>query len=46
VYGTAPFLVDEDDEDVIRCYQFAVGSYCLGERREAPRPHVQRANGR
>lgn len=27
VYGTAPFLVDEDDEDVIRCYPFPVGSY-------------------
>jgi hypothetical protein len=29
VYGTAPFFVDEDDEDVIRCYPFPIGSYCI-----------------
>lgn len=30
VYGTTAFAVLEDDEDVIRCYAFPIGSYCLG----------------
>jgi hypothetical protein len=29
VFGTAAFGVFEDDEDVIRCYPYAIGSYCL-----------------
>jgi hypothetical protein len=30
VFGTNAFAVLEDDEDVIRCYPFPVGSYMLG----------------
>lgn len=30
VFGTHAFAVLEDDEDVIRCYPFPVGSYALG----------------
>lgn len=30
VFGTAPILVEEDDEDVIRCSSIPVGSYYLG----------------
>lgn len=31
VFGTAPILMDEDDEDVIRCYPFTVGSYYIAQ---------------
>jgi len=30
VFGTNAFAVLEDDEDVIRCYPFPIGSYALG----------------
>ncbi len=30
VFGTAAFAVLEDDEDVIRCYEYPVGSYAIG----------------
>lgn len=30
VFGTNAFMVLEDDEDVIRCYPFPVGSYMVG----------------
>lgn len=30
VFGTDAFSILEDDEDVIRCYPYPVGSYCLG----------------
>lgn len=30
VFGTHAFAVLEDDEDVIRCYPFPVGSYAIG----------------
>ena len=30
VFGTNAFAVLEDDEDVIRCYSFPIGSYALG----------------
>ena len=30
VFGTHAFAVLEDDEDVIRCYPFPIGSYALG----------------
>lgn len=30
VFGTSAFAVLEDDEDVIRCYHFPIGSYMLG----------------
>lgn len=29
VFGTHAQLIDEDDDDVVRCYPFPVGSYCL-----------------
>lgn len=30
VFGTSVMIVEEDVEDVIRCYSLPVGSYCLG----------------
>jgi hypothetical protein len=29
VFGTHAQLIDEDDDDVVRCYPFPIGSYCL-----------------
>lgn len=30
-YATSAYLVEEDDEDVIRCVPFAIGSYAIGD---------------
>lgn len=30
-YATAAYLVEEDDEDVVRCVPFAIGSYAIGD---------------
>ena len=30
IFGTAAMLVAEDDDEVVRCYPFAIGSYYLG----------------
>ena len=30
-YATAAYLVEEDEEDVVRCVPFAIGSYAIGD---------------
>lgn len=31
VFGTSPQVIMEDQQDVIRCYPYTIGSYCLGQ---------------
>jgi hypothetical protein len=31
VFGVSPLLIEEDDEDIIRCKVYPVGSYCLAQ---------------
>lgn len=31
LYGTAAMAVLEDEEDIIRCYTFPIGSYCIAQ---------------
>lgn len=37
-YGTSCFMVDEDDEDILRCYDYTMGSWSFGQ------DHRQRVN--